>query len=125
MKVTRLWIAFLPVAFLLSLTCFAQTNVNEEQGLKPYESLHGGDLDSISMTNGGMVSHAPLASYPQRGSLSLDFSVFSNTKQWSLLNHCAPNQNGGQDCTWFWRPLPRGGLVPTFVNFGGGLPVES
>ena len=70
MKVTRLWIVFLPVAFLLSLTCFAQTNVNEEQGLKPYESLHGGDLDSISMTNGGMVSHAPLASYPQRGSLS-------------------------------------------------------
>jgi hypothetical protein len=45
----------------------AQTNVNEEQGMKRYDSWHGGDLDSVSMTNGGMVLHIPLVSFPQRG----------------------------------------------------------
>lgn len=46
---------------------FAQTNVNKEQGFKPHDSWHGGDLDSVSMTNGGLTLRIPLASLPQHG----------------------------------------------------------
>src|SRR5204862_797507 len=38
-----------------------------EIGLKPYGSYHGGDIDSVSLTNGNLTLHIPLYSYPQRG----------------------------------------------------------
>ena len=98
MKSCKLWML---VAVILagSASLFAQTNVNEEKGMKPYDSFHGGDLDSVSMTNGGMVLHIPLASYPQRGNLDLSFSVFANTNsrslevsQWKVPMVCAKRE---------------------------------
>lgn len=62
--------------------CFCTNNPNEEQGLKPYDSWHGGDLDSVSMTTGGLALHVPLVSFPQRGNLDLSFMVRHSTKQW-------------------------------------------
>ncbi len=112
------------VVVAVALLCgpvFAQTNVNEEQGMKPYDSWHGGDLDSVSMTNGGMVLHIPLVSYPQRGNLDLGFSVYSNTKQWyTRVNQveCA-NPNDPNGCTPFWEPIQRG-KQPQF----GSVPVD-
>src|SRR5579864_2292944 len=67
-----------------NLPSSAQTNVNEEQGMKPYDSWHGGDLDSLSMTNRGLVLHIPLVSFPQRGNLDLSFFITHSTKQWSI-----------------------------------------
>lgn len=75
----RLLLCFVVVSCFGS--AFAQSNVNEEQGMKPYDSWHGGDLDSISMTNGSLLLHIPLVSFPQRGNLDLSFSIYSNTKQ--------------------------------------------
>src|SRR5215472_16696886 len=49
-----LWIG---ATMLSGVPALAQVSVNEEQGLKPYDSLHGGDLDSVSMTNRGVVGH--------------------------------------------------------------------
>ncbi len=47
-----------------------------ERGMKPYGSFEGGDIDSISMTNGNLNLHLPLASYPQRGGkLNVSFSI--------------------------------------------------
>ena len=51
MKSSKLWM-LAAVILAGSVSVFAQTNVNEEQGMKPYDSWHGGDLDSVSMTNG-------------------------------------------------------------------------
>jgi RHS repeat-associated protein len=62
----------------------AQTNLNEEQGLKPYGSGHGGDLDTVSLTSGGLNIHIPVASFPQRGSIPLDFSIIYSNKTWSV-----------------------------------------
>ena len=94
---------------------YTQTNVNEEQGMKPYDSWHGGDLDSISMINGAMVLHIPLACFPQRGSLDLCFSVFSNTKNWQSIQYCIWDTSiADWNCSNFaWVPLPRGGLLQT------------
>ncbi len=92
----------------VSLICFAipafsQSNVNEEQGLKPYDSLHGGDLDSVSLTNGGLVLHIPLASFPQRGDLDLSFMVRFSSKQWIWTPPTTHQQTG------HWGPAPNSG----------------
>src|SRR6266481_318670 len=101
---------------------FAQSNVNEERGLKPYESWHGGDLDSVSLTNGGLVLHIPLASFPQRGNLDLSFSIYSNTKQWQARVNSVEcsNPNDPSGCTPRWIPLSRGNQ-----NLLGNLPIEA
>jgi RHS repeat-associated protein len=120
MKSAKLW-ALLGVLLAGSVPVLAQTNVNEERGLKPYDSFQGGDLDSISMTNGGLVLHIPLVSFPQRGSLDLSFSVYANAKQWYLRVNpveCA-NQFDPNGCTPVWVPIRRG-MQPQF----GGVPVE-
>lgn len=89
--------------FFLAVSAFSQTNVNEEQGLKPYDSWHGGDLDSVSMTNGGLILHVPLAAFPQRGNLDLSYSVRYSTKQWLWrCNHHNPPQCG-------WATAPNSG----------------
>ena len=76
----------LVVALLLLLTVAlrlsAQTIPSLEEGLRPYASLYGGDIDSVSLTNGNLVIHIPLVSFPQQGSLRLDFSVLANGKNW-------------------------------------------
>ena len=119
MSSMRLWALMAVIAGTVPV--LAQTNVNEEQGMKPYDSFHGGDLDSISMTNGGMVLHIPLVSYPQRGNLDLTFSVYANTKQWYLRVNpvaCA-NPFDPNGCTPVWVPIVRG-HQPQF----GGVPVQ-
>ena len=83
MKLTMLCV-FVAILMTGIVPAIAQTNVNEEQGMKLYDSWHGGDLDSISMTNGGLVLHIPLVSFPQRGNLDLSFFITHSTKQWSI-----------------------------------------
>ena len=114
MRSAKLWV-LLGVVLAGSFSVLAQTNVNEEQGMKPFDSFHGGDLDSVSMTNGALTLHIPLLSYPQRGNLDLSFTAYSNTKQWVLVPTCFNDPiNGGQTCNWQWKPLPRGGQLQKF-----------
>jgi RHS repeat-associated protein len=120
MRSAKLWV-LLGVMLAGSFSALAQTNVNEEQGMKPYDSWHGGDLDSISMTNGGMVLHIPLVSFPQRGNLDLSFSVYASSKSWQTRVNaveCA-NPNDPNGCTPQWVPIVRGSQ-PQF----GGVPAE-
>jgi hypothetical protein len=78
----------------------AQTDINIEQGLKPYGSYMGGNVDTVSLTNGNLMLHIPLVSYPQRGgSLKLSFFLRYNNKgyhirQWSFT--------GGTASKWTW-----------------------
>src|SRR5258708_6488290 len=81
----RLFACFLVAAVFTIVPVFAQSNLNEKQGLQPYDSFHGGDLDSVSLTNGGLVLHIPLVSFPQRGNLDLGFSVRYSTKGWHVF----------------------------------------
>lgn len=62
-----------------------QTLPDVEQGLKPFDTFEGTDIDSVSMTNGKVSLHIPLFSYAQRGGkLKLDFSIIYNDQGWSL-----------------------------------------
>jgi RHS repeat-associated protein len=85
-----------------SVSAFAQTLPDEEQGLRPYGSWHGGDLDSVSLTNGGLVLHIPLATFPQRGNLDLSFSVRFSSKQWQHYVSVSGRTSG-------WRPAQNTG----------------
>jgi RHS repeat-associated protein len=70
----------------------AQDVAGLEQGIKPYGSYHGGDIDSVSMVNGSLSIHIPLVSYPQRGGrLHLGFELVYATP--FLSAHA-----GGQTC---------------------------
>jgi hypothetical protein len=121
-------LSLVAATFMLCGSAFAQTNVNEEQGLKPHDTLHGGDLDSVSLTNGSLLLHIPLLSFPQRGKLDLSFSIYSNTKQWQSVASCK-GTGEQQTCTSSWAPLPRGGLLPPWgqgpLSFNGGAYVTS
>jgi RHS repeat-associated protein len=71
------------VVISLTLAAGAQTQGDSgdpsfTQGLKPYGSYHGGDIDIVSLENGKLDLHIPLLSYPQRGDLQMSFTVRYN-----------------------------------------------
>lgn len=67
-----------------------QVDVNVDQGLRPYGSFMGGNLDSISLTNGNLMLHIPLVSYPQRGGrLNLTFFLRYNNKGYVRASNSA------------------------------------
>jgi hypothetical protein len=98
------------VAILMTgiVPAIAQTNPNEEQGLKPYDSWHGGDLDSVSMTTGGLALHIPLASFPQRGNLDLSFMLRHSTKQ-RYVKPAKYDQSGHIITSAFWQSMANSG----------------
>ena len=75
MRLSRLLFAVFTFVFIVSAAAVSQVNPNEDQGLRPYDSLHGGELDSVSVTTGGLSLHIPLVSFPQRGNLDLSFKI--------------------------------------------------
>jgi len=84
------------------LAANAQDLAGLEQGIKPYGSYNGGDIDSISMVNGSLTLHIPLISFPQRGGrLHLGFSLFYNNPIYTLTNNQLPNGSCPIECyTW-------------------------
>src|SRR5215813_6001639 len=82
MQSGKLRIAALLVFFAAFVAkTYGQTDVNLAQGLEPYKTYMGGNLDPVSLTNGNVALHIPLVSYPQRGGrLNLGFFLRYNNK---------------------------------------------
>src|SRR5712691_11838918 len=95
-----IWLRMVVAFLLLCGPLFADGNPNEENGFKPYGSYHGGDIDTVSLTNGNVMLHIPLFSYPQRsGDLRVNFFLEMSSKGWHVEQH----QNlGGFYYTWNW-----------------------
>ena len=50
-------------------------------GLRPYDSYHGSNIDSVNLGNGNLVLHIPLLSYRERSSdLKVDFPLLHNAR---------------------------------------------
>ena len=82
-----------------SLSLAGQTVPNFENGWKPYGSYDGSHLDSVNLMNGNLMLHAPLIpGIPQRGSLTLDSTIYLSSKDWQIV--CKPDPPSGQACTW-------------------------
>jgi len=105
---------------LLSALCStanAQSNPNLETGLKPSGSYEGGNIDSISLTNGNLSLHIPLFSYPQRGSIPANLNLSYNNKNWYVFQWC---QNAICHDQWRWNTRSLNGI---FFNVDGGVGV--
>ena len=88
----------------------AQDDPTLDIGLKPYGSYHGGDLDSVNLSNGNLTLHMVLPGYPQRGNLSLTPRITYNNKGWTVVPNC--NSKTG-DCSPYWSLVatPGGPIV--------------
>jgi RHS repeat-associated protein len=97
--------ALFPILPILALagsasTSAAQATGDIAQGFTPYQSFHGGDIDSVNLSNGNVILRIPLLSYPQRGSLKLSFSFLANSKSAHTIEVCSPVPP--KNCTYGW-----------------------
>jgi RHS repeat-associated protein len=74
----------------LPLFAYAQQDPAVAHGLKPYGTYNGGDIDLVSVENGKLDLHAPLASYPQRGALSMNFTIRYWAPSYEVDKDCEP-----------------------------------
>jgi hypothetical protein len=82
-----------PMILFFGLSSFSQVNADLEQGMKPYGSYHGGDLDHISLSNGNLFFQADLLTYSQRsGELSYPIVLRYNEENLSEFQNCQPGQ---------------------------------
>jgi RHS repeat-associated protein len=83
------------------------TSSDDLMGMQPYQSYHGGDIDSISLTTGMLNLNFPFLSYPQRGKLHLSFNLFYNDQAQHIGTLCFVGK-----CSFLWgttqiqSPLP-------------------
>lgn len=91
-------------------TGWGQTTPDAEEGLKPYGSFHGGDLDQISLATGKLNVEIPIASYTQRGGdLSVTYHVAWNGPTVGTTQICEPHMA----CHNSTVETPQGGLLMT------------
>jgi RHS repeat-associated protein len=83
------------------------TTSDDQMGMQPYQSYHGGDIDVVSLSTGTLNVNLPFLSYPQRGKLHLSFNLFYNN-QWQHRGEECPLHS---TCMWIWGyPLPESTL---------------
>lgn len=121
MKSGRLLLIAAILCFCISL--FPQSNPNTDVGMKPYDSFHGGTLDSVSMTSGNLFFHHTEYALPQRGEAELTFSLQYNNKGFRMQTTCNargpfrypttnnPNSGGATGCTPTYTVLWNGSGV--------------
>src|SRR5258708_28172710 len=81
MRKVRTAVIVLSIILTGSIPALAQNDVNLAQGFEPYKSYMSGNIDSVSLTNGNLILHIPVVSYPQRGGrLNLAFYLRYNNK---------------------------------------------
>jgi hypothetical protein len=105
MKAIRLYI--LSAVFIACAIAALGQSVNE-QGIKPYGSFHGGDLDEVNVSNGHVELHISLLDYPQRGNrLKLSFIARYHNAVWNEIKDCA---QGITFCINSWFPDQQPGV---------------
>jgi hypothetical protein len=110
------------VLFVLSVPRLdAQTlpapTASDMTGTQSYQSYHGGDIDSISLSTGTLTVNLPFLSYPQRGKLHLGFNLMYNNQPQHLT--CVLNN---LSCKWYWQYNLNAGPSGTH---SGVLPLEN
>src|SRR5579862_6472078 len=77
-------ISFILLFAALTSTAHAQSlpspTPDDQLGMQPYGSFHGGDIDVIGLSNGTLSLNMPFLSYPQRGSLKFSFNLYYNNE---------------------------------------------
>jgi RHS repeat-associated protein len=89
MKPSKL-VVLIAVIIVGSISLWGQVDPNVEQGMKPYGSFEGSDIDSVSLTNGNLTIHQPLWSAPQRGNIGLTIDLIYNNKSFTAARTPTP-----------------------------------
>ena len=104
-------LVFLPISlfFMAAVLAGAQDLAGVEQGIKPYGSYHGSDIDTVSMVNGSLQVRIPLVSFPQRGGrLKANISVMYQVPFYTHTDSCNGNPNPSCIPTWYRYQLTFG-----------------
>jgi RHS repeat-associated protein len=74
---------------VLESSLFAQAPYDPvlDQGIMPFQSYEGGNLDSVNLATGALNLHIPLVSFPQRGG-KLDLRYFITHSNFGLTMTC-------------------------------------
>src|SRR5258708_24215152 len=100
MKLSKLLVV-IPVIILGAVFSFGQTSVDLGNGFKPYGSYEGSSLDSVGLSDGQFMLHAPLVpKYPQRGGkLDPGLLLYVSSRSWA--SSCLVHSNGYVgSCFW-------------------------
>src|SRR5579864_3611914 len=82
-----------------AIAASAQTQPNLENGFKNYDSIHGSNIDSVSLMSGNWMLHASaLPDVAQRGDLGAHYFMYASSKNWQI--RCISNPTTGQTCYW-------------------------
>lgn len=121
-----LCLVYFIAVFMMSSIAWSQTLPNttaaDQLGELPYVSYHAGDIDAVSLTNGDLSMHAPVVSYPQRGSLQVSFSIRYN----NMYQHYGPLCAAPDPCELDWAlntPAPVREKSDVFVALDQALGV--
>ena len=107
---------FLLLGFASRIPARAQTDPISEQGLKPFGSYDGGNIDVVNLMNGKLDLHVPIVSFPQRGgSLNMDFTLRYDNPIPYVTQICVP-PGSGQNCTYQVFFVPKGVQVLSDFN---------
>src|ERR1700733_10943964 len=99
----RIWFLVVIVALWASLASPSRAQDPDPQlGMRPYDSYSGGQIDSVSVSSASLTVDIPILSYPQRGSLKLDFALHYEDRGAYATETCYM----GGNCMWTW--VPRG-----------------
>jgi RHS repeat-associated protein len=98
------------VLLILALSAFSPrvhaqslppTTPDDQMGMMPYVSYHGGDIDTVNLGTGNLVVRMPFLTYPQRGNaLRAEFDLQYNGKPYQY--QCEIPIQG--KCSWQWWP---------------------
>jgi YD repeat-containing protein len=77
---------------------------DDQLGMLPYQTFHGGDIDTVNLSTGSLSLNLPFLVYPQRGKLHLAFNLFFNDQGQYQTKFCPPV--GSCLFIWGYTPIP-------------------
>jgi RHS repeat-associated protein len=129
-RLNLLTIVFLGTTVWAVAQTLPPTTADDQMGLQPYQSYHGGDIDHIGLSNGTLSVDFPFLEYPQRGNLNLSFHLYYNNQPEHYAIECipdpTPNNPNNQKCFFAWNFTPVASLLPVdkgdvFVGWAGQM----
>jgi RHS repeat-associated protein len=100
LHLSLLFAAALILLFFGALYSPAQDISSLQNGIVPFGSYDGGDIDTVNISSGNLNIHIPLFNYPQRGSLPGQFKIVGNTKSFYVVQSCNTKL---ETCTLRWN----------------------
>ena len=117
-----------------AMTCPAQTNPNLENGIRPFGSYDGSDIDQVNLQTGGLSLRIPLFSYPERGDQRVSVVLMFGGRAWRNWEYgCAGTADYNPDtCKGKWKmginaagQTMQSGQLGMYITIDDGIPARA